>query len=268
MATGVTTQKNSLGQLILICGLIILVDIMVTRRQEKTPAQKTLLRILYGMLLIGLWLLVTCQSRTSLLCLALGASLLFFSGYIARARHPKQVLVCCFIAVACLIGLDATLGVSKMAIEALGRNTTLTGRTDIWRVVKEQPINPVVGCGFLTFWDTGMGQAVVDELSDIKSSHNGYLEIYLDGGLIGVVLLGIMLLAAGRKTVAALVEGTTLGRLAFVIWIIALLYNFSESSFFRLGPLWLALLLAMIRCPAKLPQAVITAPAAFSPATP
>jgi len=41
-----------------------------------------------------------------------------------------------------------------------------------------------VACNFLGFID----------LSDLNSAHNGYLQIYLDLGMVGVCLIGVILI--------------------------------------------------------------------------
>src|SRR4030095_2355216 len=89
-----------------------------------------------------------------------------------------------------------------------------------WRLVREQNINPVVGCGFQSFWNSQAGAEVYGELRDtnIRTVHNGYLEIYVDGGLVGVVLLTIMLLSATYRTIKAFVTmgGRLVDRFAFI----------------------------------------------------
>jgi hypothetical protein len=42
--------------------------------------------------------------------------------------------------------------------------------------------------------------------------------------------------------------------MGLVFWILAIIYNLSESSFFRLDPLWFVLLLVTIDCPRRLLQ--------------
>jgi hypothetical protein len=45
-----------------------------------------------------------------------------------------------------------------------------------------------------------------------------------------------------------------LGRIGLVFWVLAIIYNLSESSFFRLDALWFTLLLVMIECPRRPPR--------------
>jgi O-antigen ligase len=251
MFTGLTTQKNTLGQVVFVFGLIILWDLIETVMSKGGPERKHQSWIRPGIFLLGVWLLVTCDSQTSLVCFVVGIIVLWSSGRLVQMKHGKRVLISCLAVGICLAAADKTFGFSEIVIRALGRNPTLTGRTDIWRVVKEQKTDPLIGEGFYIFWDSAKGGAVVDSLTRIQSTHNGYLEMYVDGGLLGDILLGCLLLLGGRRVINRLFSGAALGRIGLVFWVIAIIYNLSESSFFRLNALWFTLLLVMIECPRR-----------------
>ena len=253
MFAGLASTKNSLGQTVLVLGLVLFWDLVERSKERDGPERKSQTRILIGMLLLGGWLLRSSDSKTSLFCLLLGAMALWGSGRLKLMPHGKQVLIACLAAFLCLAILDKTFNLSEVVIKALGRNPTLTGRTDIWRNVREQKTNPLIGEGFYIFWDSDKGKAVIDATLEIKSAHNGYLETYVDGGLIGDVLLGLLLLSGGGRVISRLFEGDPLGKLGLAFWLIALVYNMSEASFFRLTPLWFALLLVLIDYPSRQP---------------
>lgn len=256
MFTGITTQKNSLGETVFVFGLIILWDLIETWREGYPPHKKEKTRTLAGLLLIGSWLLYTCDSQTSVLCLLLGGAVFWVAGCLSKMKHGKQLLVAGLAIFLCFVTLDKTIGLSDMIVRSMGRNPTLTGRTDIWRVVMEQKTDPLIGEGFYIFWDTAKGEAVGNQLMRINSTHNGYLEVYIDAGLIGAILLGLLLLTAGVKVSSRLFSGSPLGRIGLAFWITAIVYNLSESSFFRLDPLWFVFLLLVLDYPSRLVEAV------------
>ena len=155
-----------------------------------------------------------------------------------------------FCLAAGLAAANALFDVSGTVVDLLGRNENLTGRTEIWEMIKAQPINPLIGCGFMAFWDGPMGQLYHEATETaLVSTHNGYLETYVDGGLLAVVLLVLFLLAGFWTVFNELVTGSLYWRTLFAFSVVAVVYNWSESSFFRLGPMWFALVLAMVRCP-------------------
>jgi len=249
MFTGVTTQKNSLGETVFVLGLFLLWDFIAVYQDPRRKGRKLQLMIRGGMLLMGVWLLKTCDSQTSMLCLALGAAIFWAGGRLLRMRKGKQVLIGALAVIAFLAIMDKTFELSNKVIVALGRNPTLTGRTEIWKAVLEQQTDPIFGHGFEIFWDTERGQTVIEGLMQINSTHNGYLEMYVDGGAVGVVLLIFMMLVGGRRVIDRLFAKHPLGRIGLVFWLITILYNFSETSYFRLDILWFTLLLVFLLAP-------------------
>jgi exopolysaccharide production protein ExoQ len=248
MFTGVTTQKNILGETVFVFSLFLLWDLIEIYRSPDKPGKKLQLALRGFMLAIGLWLLYTCDSKTSVLCLILGTIIFWLTGRLLRMTNGKAVLIGLLVGAGCLVWADKSLGISDAVIRALGRDPSMTGRTGIWEVVLDQKTDPMLGTGFCVFWDTDKGQNAIDQLMRINSAHNGYLEMYLDGGMIGVSLLVLLLLAAGARIINALFAGHPLGRMGLVFWILAIVYNFSESSFFRLDVLWFTLLMLTIGC--------------------
>jgi exopolysaccharide production protein ExoQ len=252
MFTGVTTQKNSLGETVFVFGLFLLWDWVEIYRDRNQRDRKTQLAVRAGIFLVGLWLLVTCDSQTSRLCLMLGIFVFWGCGRLLRMPNGKSVLIACLAVGISLTVLDKTFGLSEMVIRAMGRNPTLTGRTEIWRLVMDQHTDPLVGMGFYRFWDSDKGRAIRESYMKINSTHNGYLEMYVDGGLVADTLIILLLLTAGKRAINRLFAGEPMGRFSLIFWLIPIIYNLSETSFFRLDPLWLTFMLVTIECPQRL----------------
>ena len=80
----------------------------------------------------------------------------------------------------------------------------------------------------------------------LNQAHNGYLEQYLNLGYIGVAFIGVIMLSGllkVRKHVDVDPPGAML-RLCCIV--IAVLYNYTEASFYGINNLWLLLLLGII----------------------
>jgi O-antigen ligase len=112
---------------------------------------------------------------------------------------------------------------------------TFTGRTEVWEVLLNVGTNPVIGTGFCSFWDDLKYQSQLPNFVAF-SAHNGYLEIYLAGGFVGVCVLALMLLATWFRIHKALGKTGDFVVLRFAILIIALIANFSESYFAIMSP--------------------------------
>lgn len=127
----------------------------------------------------------------------------------------------------------------------LGKSTDISGRFDIWdMVLQEIHRHWWQGVGFGAFW-LGRGSAsqfIIDRLYWVPyQSHNGYLDLLNELGLIGLALfVGFILrhlLTLYRLARYDPVEAAFHGTLLVVI----LVHNFTESSLFR-GVNFLAIL--------------------------
>ena len=247
--TGVTTQKNELGEIVFALSLFILWDLFEIRKREGIPGKKIQVLIRLGLLLIAIWLLNTCASKTSMLCLGLGSVALLGTPRLMRKSYGKTLLSTCLIAGVLMVALDKSIGLSAKVAVALGKDPSLTGRTAIWQLVREQGTDPFIGEGYYLFWDSPKGKAVQDNFIPVTTAHNGYLEMYMDGGTVVIVLLGLFLVCSGKRVLDRLSEESPLGAIGLAIFITALVFNLSESSFLRLTPLWGCLLVVVIRIP-------------------
>jgi len=133
----------------------------------------------------------------------------------------------------------------------LGKDPTLTDRTDIWGLVVSLMPNAWLGAGFENFWLGPRLEKIWSVYSwGPNQAHNGYLEIFLNLGWIGVALLAITLVA-GYQTVVSGLRRSPLGSLLLTYFVIGIIYNFTEAALFRfLTPAWFVLLLAITNVPA------------------
>lgn len=245
MLCGVTGHKNLLGQMTMVFCLVSLWDVMETRNQEATPRTKPERWARPVNLSVGLYLLFISESATSLICFLLGVILLFKGRRLAQIKNAGRVYMISVLAIVCLFALEQALGISSRVSETLDRGSGLSGRTEIWRVTLEKNKAYLVGNGFRGFWETSEGESVSQELSSnlLLTAHNGYLDTYLNGGLVGLILLVALIFSMGVNASHKLVTGDPIGRLAVLFWPIALIYNVTESAFFQFGSLWFTILL-------------------------
>jgi O-antigen ligase len=248
MLSGVTGHKNALGEMTMVFCLVLLWDLMETRKHETAPKAKPKHWTRLISLGIGLYLLVISDSATGLLCFLLGVVLLYIGKRLARMKNARQVIMVGALAMACLLAFEQVFGMSGGVFKALDSDTTLTGRTDIWRVTLEKNTAHLLGNGLGAFWETSEGESVWREIgmNRLVTAHNGYLETYLNGGLVGLFLLGAMIWSTGLNAMNKLVKRDPIGRLALLFWFIILINNVTESVFFFPGPLWLTMLLVTI----------------------
>ncbi len=127
--------------------------------------------------------------------------------------------------------------------------------------------NPLLGTGYESFW---MGPRLQQfwqsaGLGGINEAHNGYLEVYLNMGAIGLFLLGGFLIASYRTICRRLSPFSSLASLSLALWTVLLFYSVTEAGF-RSGLMWVTFLLGAIAVPEHAENRVDSA-AAFDNAT-
>jgi len=256
--TGVTTNKNLLGMTCMIFGLGLVWYFLQELRAEKGKRRTRSLIAIGTVLGINFFLLAIANSMTSLSCFTLGSALIVAasSPKVARKRGLVLAMVSgCVAFCFCVLFLDF----GSFILEALGRNPTLTGRTDLWDVLRTMTVNPLLGAGFESFW---LGDRL-KKLWDIfwwhpNESHNGYLETFLNLGWVGVALLGILVISGYRKIVKELGEGSKTAPLWLAFFFVGIAYNFTEAAIRTVSPVWIFFILVIIALPK--PVALLDAP--------
>jgi exopolysaccharide production protein ExoQ len=244
---GVTQQKNSLGEIVLVFSLFLVWRMF---RLHDLTSGRWLGRqnwLTWMILAMGGWLLWISNSMTATLCLILGICILISYKLPLFRSNSRYVLIAFLIIIPGFLAANKAFDLADELLPLIGRNPTLTNRTDIWQSVMEHPVDPVFGCGYLMYWDLHRTIEIDGNPVTLKTAHNGYLEIYLDGGWLGIGFLVLMLLALGARASHAILTGTHYGRLQFAFFVVMLVYNMSESMYARRSPLWFCFLLFSLK---------------------
>jgi O-antigen ligase len=84
------------------------------------------------------------------------------------------------------------------------------------------------------------------DMSNLVSAHNGYIEVYLDLGLVGLCLLLLILISGYRRAVEAFRRNRELGSLVLAYILTGVFYNITEAGFRLMSPSWVFPLLAVV----------------------
>ena len=250
---GVCDTKNMLGMICLVFGFAALCRTLEAWRGPRRDRMKIM--IVHGLVVaMVMRLLYLSDSKTSLMCFLLTGSVIAAHSFLKIARKKAilhvmvaAVVLCCFSVL--------FLGIGSGALETIGRNSTLTGRTDIWAVLLSVPVNPVVGTGFESFW---LGQRLAyiwsfPIVDGITEAHNGYLEVYLNLGIAGLVFLAALLWTGYGNILHLLKNNPEAGRLRLGFFLIAVVYNLTEAAIRSTDLVWIALILAITALPERSP---------------
>jgi O-antigen ligase len=252
MNTGVTTNKNSLGLIVYLVSLGALWSVWVLLKDKKAPNRTRRLVAQITLLAFGVALLQMAHSATSIACFILGGGLMLATGLPAIRSRPGRVHALCLTIV--LAGALAMLfGGGSALSSALGRGSGLSGRSDIWNAALAAADNPIIGTGFESFWNANAHKVARTltllgflDMSNLVSAHDGYLEVYLDIGLVGLCLISLVLISGYRRAGEAFRRNPEVGGLILAYLVTGVFYNITEAGFRLMSPSWIFLLLAIV----------------------
>jgi exopolysaccharide production protein ExoQ len=219
---GMFTSKNG-------CGRIMVLATAVALCQRKGWAY-TIFSLALFVPIVGMsgsrgaWLIEA-------LVLASYLALLACKGMDSRSR----VLLLVFGSLA-IVAVTVAVASNYAAVAAfVGRDATLTGRTVIWRHVWPFIMErPLLGWGYAAFWRGTQGEAfrvVAAMRFIIFHAHNGFLEIWLEMGAVGLFLVVGSYLRAWRKLWPHLRRGQV-NRVMWMVFVLVLigLYDLDENT--------------------------------------
>lgn len=242
---GLYNHKNLLGAACVLALAIWLPAVL--NKSNKTERRNAIFMILLSFLLLFL-----SKSATSLIVSLL--LLIVFS--VVALRMPivvKTLLIPIPILVIYLLIVNLTpYSPMEFILSIVGRDTTFTGRTDLWAAVMDSIVeHPYFGVGYNGFWVGEFSEAAYFTASltweRMTQAHNGYLDIINELGIVG---FGIFLTLLGQSIFRGcrfLKRNREYGLIFLLIIIVSILSNFMESSFCRLVTLmWLTFLVTHV----------------------
>jgi exopolysaccharide production protein ExoQ len=241
---GIYSQKNTLG-LYAALGSVVFALVAWDRGRGRWVAA-------LGAGLCGVLVLLSHSSTALVLVLAV-LPLLPLSEVMRRRSS--------FVVALAPLAMVLLGGVAMWALENkgtilgwLGRDPTLSGRTGLWTVLLEAVgRRPWLGYGYSAFW-VGWGGESAEVWSavgwDSPHAHNGFLDVALQLGAIGVLTFIAGLALAVVQALRALWRSDSadgIWPIAFLVFL--LLFNLTESTLLRHDSLIWALYVATVSAP-------------------
>lgn len=263
---GIYEHKNIMGGVAAICLIFGAYGIWAGHRIEK------LLGAL--MVVICLFLLVKSQSKTAIGFTFLSPMIALFLYAAMRWLRTSPLLAITIMIAAAFAIFPLFSLVSGMDLEdvivLIFRDNSFTGRVFIWDFTIEKALErPWLGYGFQGFWNIGAESPRFDSkyqfIANLLQSHNGYLQIWLELGLVGVVLFTGLFVSIMHNVsrLVAFNPAFAIFSLTNMVFIIAV--NLMETDWF-LGATPATVLFLMIGLIASQPQARVVRDAHLEPA--
>ncbi len=255
MNTGVTTNKNSLGLIVLVVSIVVLWNVRRLLVHKNEPNRSRRLVAQGTLLAFCMTLFWMANCSTAKACFVLGGLLIMFLNLRLIKRRPARVHVLC-LGMLLAGGFAFLFGGQADLASALGRQSDMSGRTEIWEAVIPAVPNSLVGAGFESFWISPGVQRFQKTLIDagwypplvkvLNEAHNGYIEVYLNLGWIGVFLIGAILAGGYLRAYKAFRCDPELGSLFLAYIAIGATYSVTEAGFRFMSLSWIFLLLAIV----------------------
>ncbi|MGH1483825.1 MAG: O-antigen ligase family protein [Geminicoccales bacterium] len=199
---GIFFHKNTTGR-VMVYGLAVIIATWI-----GTDLSRTFLLFAGGTVLA---VIVGTTSQTTMLgTLVLGAGLIAVR--MVRGNALKSVVITLVILTIAWHGLLIGVANYDLILEALGRDATLTGRTEIWQYSLQYAVErPFSGYGYDAFWNGDLSPgAQYSKYWGTPHSHNGWLEIMIALGMpAAAIMFGIIIVTMFRAIVLARYYPTT-----------------------------------------------------------
>jgi exopolysaccharide production protein ExoQ len=198
---GIFTQRNGLGTIMALSTLVFLLWTQI-EPEERWGS--------YCWTFFSFVLLLLSGSATGFLSMGAGMLLLVFLRQIRLSpENWRRIILLTVLAVG--VALFYTVNHFGEVMGTFERDVTLTGRTTIWGASLILGMDrPWTGHGFDAFWlgDQGAsGQIRKIAGWDVPGAHNGFLEIWLDLGLLGLALFFLGFVRHMWKAVRCFLRG-------------------------------------------------------------
>jgi len=240
---GITLHKNILGEWVGLCAVMLLFlpdDLLKIPRDFKTIFA-----------LLSIILLILTGSLTSIVSFGL-IVVLFPVIVILRADFRlKTAIILYFLAGVLLTTVIVTFNFSEL-LEQIGRTPTLSGRSVIWPVIVSLiSERPILGYGYMSFFvpDSYWLQTGFTEIWRPEHAHNVWLDIGMDFGLTGIVVLAYIMLRSLQQSYELYVRHAKTEVLLVVLLILNILTRSMTETFAirRRDVIWIMFISLLIR---------------------
>lgn len=252
-SSGVTLNKNELGYGCMLFGIFFYWNLLIALRINKWQIKIEELLLSIGFLYIIGWLWYMAQSATSLTTFMIGIVTIKILGF--HFVNKRFIGTYFIVAILLVIWAELSFHIYETLVELLGRDPSLTDRTGVWIDVFALVSNPIFGMGFESFW---LGPRLDILWSkwwwQPNQAHNGYIETYLNLGIVGVFLLLGLLISTFRKISKQLTTDFNFSRLRFGFLLAIIFYNYTEAAFKAVHLVWTVFHIIAIDYPKRATQ--------------
>lgn len=225
---GLSAYKNAFGQYMAIA--VVLLSLVRFRQFDW---------LRYAFLVAAAGMLLLSQSAASVFCCVLVVAVMPLWRW-ARVREKQQLPIYTMATMVLVAGMYFMTTHPWLVFNLLGRNSTLTGRTQLWASVWEAIMRrPILGYGYDSFWASMRAEALDVRIGAgwlAQRADNGFLDLALSLGALGMCLFVFVFAQSFRRSIDYLrSEPRAIGLWPITYLCIFLVQNMSESTLLTRG---------------------------------
>jgi len=232
---GIYVQKNSLGRMAVL-SLFVFVYMAKIDVNSKWWAR-------VGVVL-SLALILLSRSMTAIMVLAVMIALQVLLRAFRRSKRLGWSLLTSGVVVGGIILRWALMNIQATA-GAVGKDLSMTGRMQLWIFSGFMALQrPWLGYGYYAFWEGMKGPSAriwVALNMGIPHSHNGFLDLWLSIGLVGVIIFAIGFITYLREALSFVEWQSPDSPWPLMYLAFFFLYNLTESTLLQPNSLFWAL---------------------------
>jgi O-antigen ligase len=226
---GIFAHKNNFGAVMGLNALLVFIAGFNSKKFRWA---------LFSLGFIFIFLLLKSDSMTALSALA-GAFCLIPLFLLFKNLKPSKIgFIIILIYLLSVFSLFAFINSGEL-LNHFGRDSTLTGRTDLWQISLDYASKkPLLGYGYDSFW-LGYEGKESSEITRVLSSntppfyaHNGWIDLLLELGIIGTVLFAISFITNLFYAKLYLRRGKeSISLLPLIFFVFVFMLNLTEGTF-------------------------------------
>lgn len=214
---GIFGQKN-------LCGVEMLILLLPAFFVKLTGSYSRVLRCSYIVTVLA----IIAMTRSAGAWVACGLCVAFVALLNFTARMPKKdaaVLVVVLAGAAAIVGVTASSYYDTL-MYGLGKDPTMTGRTVLWAGLTRLAMkHSIIGYGYTAFWQgvvKGPSRSLALQMGwlGLAGAENGVLEMWLELGIVGVLLYVAIFLRAVKDGLYCIGRGAS----PAALWYISILF--------------------------------------------
>lgn len=174
--------------------------------------------------LMAVALVIGSTSRTGWLVFLCSMVFVFLAKSLRKVNSLERFIVTIFIPGAMALAAWIIFEYRNEILTLMGKSSNLNGRTEIWQAVFLSIVKrPLTGFGYDAFWIGFKGEAVrlatASGIAGLSNAENGILQLWLELGLVGVIILLAMLFRSCKNAVICFRSNTP----DYALWYMSIL---------------------------------------------